>query len=48
MFVTSPGTTTDFVTYEFNVFTKYVVIGGYVTGDKYISISEASANGYTQ
>ena len=42
MFVTSSGTTTEFETYEFDVFTRDLVIAGYVTGDKSINISEVS------
>ncbi|CAM9670498.1 unnamed protein product [Ascophyllum nodosum] len=40
MFVTSSGTTTDFETYEFDVFTKQLVVAGYVTGNESISIAE--------
>ena len=43
MFVTSSGTTTDFETYEFDVFTKQLVVAGYVTGNESISIAEVSA-----
>ena len=42
MFVTSSGTTTEFETYEFDVFTKRIVVAGYVTGDESISIAEVS------
>ena len=42
MSVTSSGTTTEFETYEFDVFTNQIVVAGYVTGDESISISEVS------
>ena len=42
MFVTSSGTTTEFETYEFDVFTWRLVVAGYVTGNESISISEVS------
>ena len=47
MFVTSSGTTTEFETYDFDVFTKSIVVAGYVTGDESISISEVSTSHLT-
>lgn len=43
MFVTSSGTTTDFETYNFDVFTDNIVVASDVIGNESFNIAEVSA-----